>query len=237
MRDNSGRFASMLSHKYATSMANKRRAKIYWDSIKVPALNNSLAWCLGVVASDGYLVERSKRVNFHCKDRELLLKIKCIVKNGGSVHKTKRGYYFFGTGQWFYLLCNQYRIYPDKTFNLKFPKFDNMELYKHFIRGFLDGDGSVSCLSKRVAKRNYSSNSPVRIDFTCASISFIKGLRDFLHKNIGLRNVSIIKPGNWFRIYYAHYDSVGLGNYLYSGIDCSIFLERKFDVIKDWIEA
>ena len=53
-------------------------------------------------------------------------------------------------------ICNKHMVYkldelgvcPNKTFQINFPKWLNVDLYSHFIRGIFDGDGYI-CTNKR----------------------------------------------------------------------------------------
>ena len=59
-------------------------------------------------------------------------------------------------------------VVPQKTFLIKFPNFLNQNLISHFIRGYFDGDGSVS---------KYAKN--IKVNFTGCT-NFITSLRDYL---------------------------------------------------------
>jgi hypothetical protein len=246
IRDDIGRFVAGHSRinipweknrLHLVNESNKLRYKLYWKGVKsnVPMINAKLAWCLGIIASDAYVCEKSRQIKFHCKDKEILYKIKAIVKMGGIVHKTKHGYWIYSVGNWLYLLCMKYGIKGNKTYNLRWPTFEKKHLYRHFIRGFFDGDGGISSLSHKVAKKNYSLASPIRSDFTCASLMFIRKLAVFMHNEIGLKKAVVHNLGNYSRIYFAHNDSIKMCKYLYKNCNSASFLERKHGVVHSYL--
>lgn len=69
-------------------------------------------------------------------------------------------------------VMNDYGVTPRKSLTLKFPSWLRKDLYRHFIRGYVDGDGCVCCNSKT----NKSSVSMVGTESFLTSVSNV--LRD-----------------------------------------------------------
>lgn len=116
-------------------------------------------------------------------------------------------------------LINLYNIFPRKTFNSKF-QFPNIkkEFKRHFIRGFMDGDGSIG-------KRHFS--------MVCNSKIFAEQIKnEFLDYDPTLR-FHIYTENRKKTVYYSlHFNvniksRVSLHNYLYK--DADYFLKRKYD--------
>jgi hypothetical protein len=107
---------------------------------------------------------------------------------------------------------------------LKFPTKEQVpkELQKHFVRGYLDGDGSV-CLSTRIKSKG-------RISLT---VSFL-GTKEFLEKmiynlNFPKNNLTITNKNseaNCFTLQYGNYHSYKILEYLYE--NSNIYLKRKY---------
>ena len=56
----------------------------------------------------------------------------------------------------------------NKTFTIKMPSLKSKELYRHFIRGYFDGDGSI-----------YRMKSYISAEFSCASLIFLQELKAY----------------------------------------------------------
>lgn len=111
---------------------------------------------------------------------------------------------------------------PNKTYSLQFPSFDAVpeNLFRHFIRGFLDGDGWTCCnLEKKMVNIGF-----VGID------SFIIPLRDYLVKTLGIENIKVKPQSNTVAVEISWgglYDCEKIYNFLYN--NANIFLQRKLD--------
>lgn len=111
---------------------------------------------------------------------------------------------------------------PNKTYVLQFPSFDIVpeHLFRHFVRGFFDGDGWIS---SSVEKKM------INIGFVGIE-SFIKPLHDYLIKTLQIENIKV-KPQqdnaavemSWGGLS----DCEKIYNFLYN--DANIFLRRKLD--------
>lgn len=108
---------------------------------------------------------------------------------------------------------------PEKTFVLSPPDI-NKQFIKHFIRGYFDGDGSVS-----LANKKYNSR------FLGANKEFVTFIRDELHENAFTKkaNVKTLSRNNRNDLFefgfYSYEDNKKLYEYLYS--DNCICLNRK----------
>lgn len=111
---------------------------------------------------------------------------------------------------------------PNKTYSLQFPSFDVVpeNLFRHFIRGFLDGDGWTCCnLEKKM----------VSIGFVGIN-SFITPLCDYLVKTLGIENIKVKPQPDTVAVEISWgglYDCEKIYNFLYN--DANIFLRRKLD--------
>lgn len=112
----------------------------------------------------------------------------------------------------------------NKTFKLVFPNIDG-NLIRHFIRGYFDGDGS---LSKHKAKNGYTYRFRL-----CGTSSFLNSVLKYIgfeHKTLNKRhkdrnndNYDIDIGGN-IQVF-------NIMNYLYN--DSTIFLDRKYNRFVD----
>ena len=203
------------------------------------------AYWLGFLYADGNVYYKQTkygnvRLKLSSKDRahlELFLKSlnsNSIIKDGTSNVKYKNiisNSDFSYISLWNTKLSNDLvnkGCVPNKTFKLVYPKFLTDNLINHFIRGYFDGDGTISITNnkKRIGKQKVACKFIGTYNFLSGVQSILenKGIKSVLFKynsifilNISLRDNNLIK----FR------------DFLYK--NCSIFLERKkvkFDTIK-----
>lgn len=99
----------------------------------------------GFIMADGCIRETTLHIKLANKDREHLQKFLNAIQSDYPINGT-----IYSTvdisGQWFLSdLKNNFGIIPRKTFVTKFPNIP-VNMRPHFIRGLIDGDGSI-CLT------------------------------------------------------------------------------------------
>ena len=190
------------------------------------------AWLLGFIAADGYLPNTKGAKNrivitLAKKDKEILEKIKKELSYTGPIHEYMMGpgssneaVSLAFTSKEIRQKIEQYGIVNNKTFKLnKIPDLPQ-EYLIDFIAGFFDGDGSVF----------YKDQHGIAMNITCASYDFIKEIRDYLHKEYKVNNVTIHSQQRENIIYNINYgkrDSLILGKIFYE--NDYLRLQRKRD--------
>lgn len=114
-----------------------------------------------------------------------------------------------------------YGCVPKKTYILQFPenKFDK-SLIRHFIRGFFDGDGSITYANK--------DHTLPEIQLYCKSRIFIEKLNEYI--NLGL-NIHTTKQ-EMYGINTSSLKALKFLHYLYD--NCTIYLNRKYKLFEDF---
>jgi len=116
-------------------------------------------------------------------------------------------------------LCINFGIVPNKSLIYKIPQniIDN-DNFKHFIRGYFDGDGSFSIINNRSRWGFAGTRS------TCMDIS------SYLHNNLHLSSQgSIVCRGNYYVLtFYRQFDVYKICSYLYD--NSTICLDRKKNI-------
>jgi hypothetical protein len=184
------------------------------------------AYWLGFIYADGYISDTGKfEISLCYKDYEHLLKFAkyCKFDEDKVIQKQKVGEkYFrcrisFATGklkQRFFDLG----IKPRKSLTLVYPNI-KPELEKHFIRGYFDGDGSLS--NSPIKKRCYHA---WQMSFV-GTENFLKGINKFFNKN----NKILFNKGKSCSFSYGGNIQVKrLTDILYK--DSKIYLKRKYDL-------
>jgi hypothetical protein len=113
-------------------------------------------------------------------------------------------------------------IVENKSLIIQFPKYIELDLMKHFIRGVFEGDG---CISVNRIEPNR------RICFFSASQNFIKDLQTFLKDQLQIDSKIAIKQNPKNNLYILSFfkkaDILKFKNYIYK--DCEMYLKRKYE--------
>lgn len=185
--------------------------------------NEEKAYWLGFLYADGY-VRSDKRGNelklkLGVKDKEHLLKFKIFI----SDDEIPVFYEEYKNSKCYKVSINSKKIVNDliklgcinkKSLIIKFPIIKD-ELKNHFIRGYFDGDGSIS-YSKKMVLLNIISGSNIFL----SEISKV-------FESIGTKNSNLVGVSNIYK--YIQFskmeDLYKIYQFLYK--DSSIFLDRK----------
>lgn len=195
------------------------------------------AYFLGFLYADGYLSYDSNKYQIdlglqRC-DEEILLRLqkaieatwpighKIITNPSGSVSKVSvlRMYSKTLCEDLMKIGCTQ-----AKTYKLSFPseKYVPQDLRHHFIRGYFDGDGSVSILHPKVGRSRGKWNIQ-------GAYGFLNVLKDVLIKDANFKHISFCAGhGNVYELGTGgNPPCVKLMKFMYK--DATIFLQRKYE--------
>ncbi len=123
-----------------------------------------------------------------------------------------------------------------KTYSeMKLPKIDH-SLMRHFIRGFLDGDGFISITESNYLKKDGYTNYSVRkvLGFSNSSLLLLKEISEFLSKELNISGGKIYNTSGtgstvnsynlWF---FRNNEVISIIDYIYQ--DATVFIQRKFE--------
>ena len=114
-------------------------------------------------------------------------------------------------------------VVPRKTHILTFPDFLREDLYRHFIRGVMDGDG---CIHKRSDKYDGWSNVDI-----CGNKEFCEGLKEYIEKTLNI-HCSLIFAGTTYRVTIGgNRKAEKFLDWLYEGAE--LYLYRKYKIYLD----
>lgn len=195
------------------------------------------AYILGFIYADGNLTRNSIEISLQENDKEILEKIsnyiysthKPLGYRKPSIKKFKNKFYKC-KAQYRFSIVNKHikntitllGIMPNKTFKIRFPFQINPSCYKHFIRGYYDGDG---CLST-------NSNTKDNIIKIISNHKFCKELLSIITSNLPIK--AYVKKKNGSKVF----ELVITGNkqikkfldWLYT--DSNLYLKRKNNLYK-----
>ena len=198
------------------------------------------AYWLGFIYADGnisdmesYLRKSGKyvyrmEVSLKADDIDHLNKLKRFLGYEKEIKISKVGdrsercrLYFNDKHMWHTL--NNIGCTPVKSLTLKFPElsvFKDKELIRHFIRGYVDGDGCISYCDKEHK----------------AMTLRILGTKHFLENmqnNMPLeKNNKIPKKENIYELTFQRARGIYVCNFLYK--NCTVYLERKLNRYKEY---
>lgn len=206
-------------------MKRKSKVKIEWSS--------AFAYAIGLIATDGNLSIDGRHINFTSKDLELVETFKkCLFLNNRIGRKRRGGSkemrYFqvqFGDKN-FYEFLMSLGLMPKKSRiigELKIPD----EYFSDFLRGCIDGDGSIGFYS-----HPESQHPQLRIRLVSASEIFLKWIKNKILILYAIKGGWIESKENQVSVLtYAKSDSVKLFQFIYyEGVE--FYLERKYDIVK-----
>lgn len=200
------------------------------------------AYILGLLYADGSnnISKSTISISLQEEDKELLEEIKSTINSEKPLeyidysNKNDFGYHY--KNQYRLLLFSSHMckvlqkigMIPNKNLKLVFPNIDK-SLYKHFIRGYFDGDGSV------VQQIRNDNNRPVLVTITSTE-SFCNTISDIIKNELninscitdascknGITKVLSISGRNVCKTFL---------DWIYD--DANLFLERKYNRYLDY---
>lgn len=207
----------------------------YFDNID----NQEKAYFLGFLFADGCNLGKRVSLNLSEKDLDMLKKLNFLIhpqgkplyrsekrdsifKHSGNIAHTKTNYHLIIENKHIAEVLSSYGCVPRKTNVLKFPSNLKSEFISHFIRGYFDGDGSVSLYGER----EFRINAYVSITSTR---SFCENIQ-LLTQNMKIESVILEKnyeTNNVVELRIRKIESViSFLNWIYK--DSSIHLNRKY---------
>jgi hypothetical protein len=194
------------------------------------------AYFLGILYADGSLTTGSGiKITLKDHDLDILEKLSDIIygfrklkesqtivkdENGNIIEVRKYFTLNFYSKKMNNDLC-KLGCTPKKSFTITFPdKLIDQELMRHFIRGYLDGDGCICITNKDRPRVDFTSNG----EFIIGLIEFIEKTLNIKCGRIGQRHEDTATRN----IQISGYDRVKiLLDYLYK--DATIYMNRKYN--------
>ncbi len=224
------------NHKTCKQRANKYRINNqYFDTINT----EEKAYFLGFLFADGCNDEKNNRVCLSLaeQDKDILNKLKESIEFSGNIiiipklkptHQNRSFIRFNGpkiSRALAMLGCTS-----RKSFTAQFPtKFIPKDMLNHFVRGYFDGDGSISIIKTKTGYRRPSMD-------ICCSILFGIELSKIIMENVGIdlrmykcfkTEIRRLATTNWVK-------SVKFLNWIYK--DHTVCLLRKYKKYLELLE-
>lgn len=197
----------------------------YFDNIDTP----NKAYILGLLLADGNNYDnRILRLSLKESDKSILDRIVKELEYDGELryidYKSKN---YNQSNQYLLTLCSKhlcralcfYGVVPNKSLILQFPTNIRHDLYRHLIRGYIDGDGSISKNTKDCRVRFIST-----YDF-CKIAKLL--VENTLQINCSIKKCHGSNITHEFQVAGKRQVNIFL-NWIYS--DSDMYIERKHDI-------
>lgn len=196
------------------------------------------AYYLGFLYADGCVSEKSKNskaiiIQLHRDDVYILEELLKDISSNRPIYVNNKGYVSINIGSTIMAndLINSGCI-PRKSLVLKFPSEDIVpkHLLRHFLRGYMDGDGCISTYRKLTKNR-------IKRLFVCevkfiGTYDMLYGIKEFFNSD---KNILINKHSpNSYQISFAGKKYREIVELLYK--DSTIYLKRKRNKWNDFVK-
>lgn len=221
------------SQSEAAIIANIQRRQFNLNDNYFSSENERMAYLLGFLASDGTVDKKNNRIKISLSsvDKDFLIAIKKELGYEGDIldYQTSNG---FGvseltfTSQQIKKDLAKYNIVPNKTFTYTFPEKLTKKYWIDFIRGYFDGDGSVSTTGPHA----------IRWQICAANKQVLEKIIDFFYEEYGIEKVSILVQMREHPLYYFQYSTTAtkkIFSILYK--ENSLKLPRKYFKFKELV--
>lgn len=204
-----------------------KRKEIVWTP--------DLAYAVGLIVTDGNLSKDGRHFDFTSNDRDLIETFKKCLGIANKVVKKKSSYtnrfssfrIQFSDVALYRWLAN-IGLMPNKSKIIG--KLDIPDDYFfHFLRGHLDGDGTV----RKYQDRTYPNSLRLITNFNSASLLHLQWLQATIKRLLGFAGY-LRKTNGEYRLAFSKYDSIRLLDEMYpaASVPC---LFRKLVVIGEFV--
>ncbi len=190
-------------------------------------------YLLGLIYTDGNIAwnpakgYQSLTITAAEKDKDHLEKIRNLLQSSKPLlyAATTKSYRLIVNNK---KICQRLMVLgvtPKKSLTITFPNFLDDKYLPHFLRGIVDGDGSIY-----YCKRKRSSYFAIKI--ASGSPDFIIGIRDRIKDASGIyANIQKRVGTNVYLMEYSCTKGKKLANYIYK--DKNLYLNRKYKIYKE----
>lgn len=177
------------------------------------------AYFLGLMYSDGSVTKDFFYTKL--KDEDILQKFRQELKSNAPIKRIEKPWSAYKIVINCQELCKQlikHGCVPNKTRVIQVPNL-RKDLYRHFIRGFFDGDGCLQ-LNDKIYH--------CRFDITCASLKFLEQLRPIITQHA--KTNGYLGKETKYEVWHLNYNGhqvEDILDWLYK--DSHFYLQRKYD--------
>ncbi len=206
---------------------NRNRLKYKVNEKFFDKWTSQMAYVLGFTYADGNIYKTSLSWDIQKRDLDILQKIGQTMGSTYQIKELRRSSYRLRmNNQKLIEGAIKKGLLPKKSFRMVFPKVPET-LTRHFVRGYLDGDGWIA---------NRSGRNEVDLGFVCGNKKFLSTLLNIFEKTLKVTGrvrtkIKITPKGFKSTTYLLEYYSssaVEIADWLYKDMEAEdLYLERK----------
>lgn len=178
-----------------------------------------MAYILGYIFADGCLLKARYRLKIASCNKIYLKSILKIIKStypvlaNWSDDRESPNYYSIVDSKEVYFDLIKLGLVPRKSKIMKFPSMPKKYFFQ-FLRGYLDGDGSVYYDRPHIDRGN---RKYIRLNtcFTSSSANFLNTIQKFISKELGIFQQKLSKNYDAFKLRYSTKDSLKILKQIY----------------------
>lgn len=189
------------------------------------------AYWLGFLMADGYVSKNSNKIELQIKDKEHLEKFKNFLDSKHKISERKNilngkefvSYRISICDKQIHQSLISLGCIPNKTFEMHIPNIDD-NLFRHWLRGYFDGDGCIFCYNKKpFLKGRY------HISLSSGNLYILQEILEKLNELFPFKNIKVKNTKTCYEIRTMNIlDTQLFLDLLYK--DSTIYLDRKFEL-------
>ena len=206
---------------------NKKRSQ---DSEVFKIFTSESCYWAGFIAADGWVNKYNLGIELSIKDINHLKKFRSFINSNCDISTRKKfsfGKIFKYCNLYIYskkmidVLKENFNIVSNKSLVYVMPEKISKDMQKHFIRGYIDGDGSIGW---------HKHNNKPRVHVCSGSKKLLEQIKKIIkeqNKRAGNPSILKTKSGNLYTLSFMGHQAYDILNWLYK--DSTIYLDRKYE--------
>lgn len=232
---------------YDDRMKKGATRRYYYNQQFFDTWSPAMAWVLGLIASDGCLQRELRSWQITLADLECLHKAAATFGFDGPVYTVLHANCYVMKINSVIMGRSLLRlgITPAKSRTLEYPPMP-IDMHRHFIRGYFDGDGSITTQAPRgktglvTIRASLCTGSKIFANALMARLEAAGMVPRFLTNSSGrhgFKHALKTPPKEQYQVRIGGYSAARLYEYLYEDVPNSLSMERKCVKYTAWYEA
>lgn len=208
---------------------------VYRSTSTDPVWSANIAYVVGILATDGNLSRDGRHITITSKDKQLLETVCACLGLAIKITRAANGQgTLYHRLEWsdtrFYKWLSATGLSPAKSLSLGHVDVPD-EYFLDFVRGCIDGDGSILVYTDRYHKHKGYVYTRLRVTLASASCAFLTWMQASIQRMIGIRgSLSAMNRDQRAALWvlkYAKQESLQLLNWIYPTPDVPCLARKR----------